>query len=61
ALRLVNADERLRQDTRVVDDIRRIPLETFCRTGLDWKAADDACAPGAKRPRPNPSPTRRRA
>ncbi|MCU0252596.1 MAG: metalloregulator ArsR/SmtB family transcription factor, partial [Vicinamibacterales bacterium] len=33
ALRLVNADERLRQDTRVVDDIRRIPLETFCRTG----------------------------
>jgi DNA-binding transcriptional ArsR family regulator len=45
----------------LVYDIRRIPLETLCRTGFDGKAAGDACAPGAKRPRPNPSPTRRRA
>jgi DNA-binding transcriptional ArsR family regulator len=33
ALRLVHEDDRLRKDTRVVDDIRRISLETFCRTG----------------------------
>ncbi len=33
ALRLVDEDDRLRQDTLVADGIRRIPLETFCRTG----------------------------
>jgi DNA-binding transcriptional ArsR family regulator len=61
ALRLVDADERLRRDTQVVDNIRRVPLETFCRTGFDGKAVGDSCAPAAKRPLPNPSPTRRRA
>jgi DNA-binding transcriptional ArsR family regulator len=61
ALRLVDADERLRQDTQLVDNIRRVPLETFCRAGFDWKTAGGSCAPAARRPRPNPSPTRRRA
>jgi DNA-binding transcriptional ArsR family regulator len=35
ALRLVDEDDRLRQDTRVVDGLRRIPLETLCSAGFD--------------------------
>ena len=35
ALRLVDEDDRLRKDTRVVDGLRRIPLETLCSTGFD--------------------------
>ena len=49
ALRLVDEDDRLRKDTRLVEDIRRIPLETFCRTG------------GAGRPRRRPGWRRRPA
>jgi DNA-binding transcriptional ArsR family regulator len=56
ALRLVDADERLRQDTRVVDDIRRIPLETFCRTG---SAQQPRTAVSAPAPRPRQTNTRR--
>jgi ArsR family transcriptional regulator, arsenate/arsenite/antimonite-responsive transcriptional repressor len=37
ALRLVDEDDRLSQDARVVDDLRRIPLDTFCSTGFDRK------------------------
>ena len=35
ALRLVDQDDRLGQDARVVDGLRRIPLETLCSTGFD--------------------------
>ena len=35
ALRLVDEDDRLRKDTRVVDGLRRIPLETLCSAGFD--------------------------
>ena len=34
-LRLVEEDDRLEQDARVVDDLRRVPLETFCNMGFD--------------------------
>ena len=37
ALRLVDQDERLDQDARVVDSLRRIPLETLCSAGFDRK------------------------
>jgi DNA-binding transcriptional ArsR family regulator len=57
ALRLVDADERLRQDTRAVDDIRRIPLETFCRVGGTARPRTAAPAP---KPRPRQTRTRRR-
>ena len=56
ALRLVDADERLHQDTRVVDDIRRIPLETFCRTGGAGQPRTAGLAPT---PRPRQTNTRR--
>ena len=35
ALRLVEGDGRLVQDARLVADLRRIPLETFCDLGFD--------------------------
>ena len=57
ALRLVDADERLRQDTRAVDDIRRVPLETFCRAGGTARPRTAAPAP---KPRPRQTRTRRR-
>lgn len=58
ALRLVDADERLRRDTRVVDDIRQIPLETFCRTG---GAGRPRTAWSAAAPRPRRTDIRRPA
>ena len=57
ALRLVDADARLRQDVRAVDDIRRIPLETFCRAGGTARPRTAAPAP---KPRPRQTRTRRR-
>ena len=54
ALRLVDADERLRQDTRAVDDIRRIPLETFCRTGVAGPPGLAGLAPTPRRRHTNP-------
>jgi DNA-binding transcriptional ArsR family regulator len=60
-LRLVADDDRLSQDARVVAALRRIPLDTFCSAGFDRKAVGVSCTPAATRPRPNPSPTRRRA
>ena len=56
ALRLVDEDERLRKDTRLVEDIRRIPLETFCRTG---GAGQPRSAGLAATPRPRQTNTRR--
>jgi hypothetical protein len=56
ALRLVDEDDRLRKDTRFVDDIRRIPLETFCRTG---GAGQPRTAGSAPTPRPRQTNTRR--
>ena len=53
ALRLADADERLRQDTRVVDDIRRIPLVTFCRTGGTTPPRTNGAAPKPRPRRPN--------
>jgi len=34
-LRLVDEDDRLGQDARVVDGLLRIPLETLCSAGFD--------------------------
>jgi len=38
ALQLVGDDDRLGQDARVADSLRRIPLETFCSAALDRTA-----------------------
>lgn len=35
ALRLVGDDDRMGRDARVVNDLRRIPLETLCSAGFD--------------------------
>jgi len=35
ALRLADRDDRLGADARLVNDLRRVPLETFCSTGFD--------------------------
>ena len=56
AVRLVDEDDRLRKDARVVDDIRRIPLETFCRTGGAGQPRTAGLAPT---PRPRQTNTRR--
>ena len=61
ALGLVQDDDRLKQDARVVDTLRRIPLDAFCRTGFDRAAAGAPHRSAAKRPRPSPSTIRRRA
>ena len=51
ALRLAADDDRLREDTRAVEDLRRIPLETLCSNGFEWKSAGALLAPYEKRPR----------
>jgi ArsR family transcriptional regulator, arsenate/arsenite/antimonite-responsive transcriptional repressor len=56
ALRLAGDDPRLGEDARNVAALRRIPLETFCRTGAG--AAPDAAAT-AGRPRRRQVPARR--
>ena len=61
ALRLAADDERLHQDTQAVEDLRRIPLETLCSTGFDWRSAGAPLAPLEKRPRHSQMVTRRRA
>ena len=38
-LRLVDEDDRLGQDARVVDGLRLIPLETLCRAGFNRATA----------------------
>ena len=61
ALKLIDEDDRLGQDAQAVDVLRKIPLETFCSTGFDWKASGGPSRPAAKRPRSRPSATRRHA
>ena len=61
ALRLVDEDDRLGQDARVVDALRKISLDTFCRTGFDRMAVGAAPRTAAKRTRSRPSTTRRHA
>jgi DNA-binding transcriptional ArsR family regulator len=61
ALRLVDEDDRLGQDAQAVGVLRKIPLDTFCRAGFDWKGEGAPPKPAAKRPRSRPSTTRRHA
>ena len=61
ALRLVDEDDRLGQDTQAVGVLRKIPLDAFCSTGFDWKATGAPPRPAAKRPRSRTSTTRRHA
>jgi DNA-binding transcriptional ArsR family regulator len=61
ALRLVDEDDRLGQDAQAVGVLRKIPLETFCSAGFDWKAGGAPSRSAAKRPRSRPSTTRRHA
>jgi DNA-binding transcriptional ArsR family regulator len=58
-LRLAAGDDRLRQDARVVEDLRRVPLETLCRAGFDLQASGVRPAPTQTRPRRNRTATRR--
>jgi DNA-binding transcriptional ArsR family regulator len=48
ALQLVEGDERLRQDARVLSAVRRVPLAAFCRVGV----AGAATRAGSSRPAP---------
>jgi DNA-binding transcriptional ArsR family regulator len=59
-LRLAAGDDRLGQDARVVEDLRRIPLETLCRTGFGRQAFAVLPAPTQTQPRRNRTATRRR-
>ena len=58
-LRLAAGDDRLRQDARVVEELRRVPLEILCRTGFDLQASGVLPAPAQARPRRNRTATRR--
>jgi DNA-binding transcriptional ArsR family regulator len=58
-LGLAAGDDRLRQDARVVEELRRVPLEILCRTGFDRQASGVLPAPTQKRPRRNRTATRR--
>ena len=60
ALRLVEDDEQLKKDARVVGALRKVPLNTFCRTGLLGRAVIGV-TPGipVTRPRPRASANRR--
>jgi DNA-binding transcriptional ArsR family regulator len=49
ALRLAGQDDRLGQDARVVDGLRRIPLETLCSTGFDRTTVGIVPRPSAPR------------
>jgi DNA-binding transcriptional ArsR family regulator len=59
ALRLVGDDDLLTRDVGVVRALRKVPLETFCRTGFDRSAVGRRPQSGAQPARPRPSPTRR--
>jgi DNA-binding transcriptional ArsR family regulator len=61
ALRLVDEDDRLGQDAKVLGVLRKIPLDTFCSAGFDRKAVGATPTPAANRPRRRPSVTRRHA
>ncbi len=59
-LRLAEADDHLARDAKAVDALRKIPLDTFCGTGLHRRPAGGAPVPGAAAPRQRPSSIRRR-
>ena len=61
ALRLARADDQLAADLKAARAIRRIPLETFCRTGSGSKAAGVVPVTASTPARRQPSPLRRRA
>ena len=61
ALRLADQDDRLDEDARVVRELRRIPLDTFCSSRFSRNAAGVSASPATKQARPDPFPTRRRA
>jgi len=61
ALRLVEDDDRLRQDVKVVGALRKVPLATFCRTGFDRTAVGRRAASGPPLARRRRSITRRKA
>jgi ArsR family transcriptional regulator, arsenate/arsenite/antimonite-responsive transcriptional repressor len=50
ALSLVEADRQIREDARVVRSLRRIPVETLCRAGLDLRTLGvrDAAEAGSR-------------
>jgi DNA-binding transcriptional ArsR family regulator len=61
ALRLVEDDDQVKKDVRVVEALRKVPLDTFCRTGLGRTAVRVRPPVPVKRPRPRASTNRRQA
>jgi ArsR family transcriptional regulator, arsenate/arsenite/antimonite-responsive transcriptional repressor len=55
ALSLIAADGQIRSDAAVVRALRRIPVPTLCRAGLDLRAAG-VRSPAARRTAPAPRP-----
>lgn len=61
ALRLATEDDRLRQDTQAVEDLRRIPLATLCSGGFVRPSTGGRSAPLERRPRRRQTAARRHA
>ena len=61
ALRLVEDDDRLAQDVKVVGALRKVPLAIFCRTGFDRTDVGRRPASGSPSVRVRQSTTRRQA
>lgn len=61
ALRLVEDDDQVKRDVRVVEALRRVPLDTFCRAGFDRTAVGRTPARGPRPTRSRPSTARRHA
>jgi DNA-binding transcriptional ArsR family regulator len=59
ALRLVEADDQLKRDLGVAKALRKVPLETFCRTGFD-RTAVGRRPPSGPQPASVRTPTARR-
>jgi DNA-binding transcriptional ArsR family regulator len=61
ALCLLVDDDRVRGDVAVVDALRRIPLDAFCRVGFDPKSVVALQGASSRRTRTRPVSARREA
>jgi DNA-binding transcriptional ArsR family regulator len=61
ALRPIAGDDQLARDVGVVRALRKVPLDTFCRTGFDRTAVGRRPVSGSQPARVRPSTTRRRS
>jgi len=61
ALRLVDGDDRVAQDVKVVGALRKVPLATFCRAGFDRTTVGRRPTSGSASAGVRPATTRRHA